>query len=465
MRVRSGLAIARIELLKVGLAEKKDEKVNRFLKRHIAICAAIAALGAGGAAQPRGLALEGRTKIVDLTAREPMIVQHRSGALFVCGYGRNKSEFNRPPKLWKSSDGGDHWSRVSVGTVEQGAVGNSDCDLATDRKNGALYFANLVFDREQMRGTRLAVGASDDAGATWRWTTLSRQEYVDRPWVAVSPDGAAHVIWNDASGIYYSSSKDRGRKWSEPKRIAEAGASSHLAAGPHGRIAVRVVPVSAYERFSPGADFVLVSTDSGKTWKKCAVPGERDWAHSQPAASHIPIPRWVEPLAWDETGALYLLWTEYSGVWLARSRDDGNSWQQWQIDPASERAYYPYLVAHGKALAMTWASGFEEKLRLNVATAEVTPSQTSVLVAHSEPQEIEAWQPPDKPEGSATRDTAGEYFGVAFLRDGSLGVVTPIQFADGRDGGFTFWRYRPKNDVTGVSPSDSRNTRTKPPTR
>ncbi len=123
-------------------------------------------------------------------------------------------------------------------------------------------------------------------------------------------------------------------------------------------------------------------------------------------------------------------------MWLARSRDNGDHWQAWFFHAARERTYYPYLIAQGKGrLAMTWASGFEEDLRLNVAIADA--GLEFLLEASSEPQDIEAWQPPQP----ATRDTAGEYFGVAFLGDGTLGVVSLIQYADGRDGGFTFRRF------------------------
>jgi len=83
----------------------------------------------------------------DRLAREPMIVEHPTGTLFVAGYGM----LNRPtnvetPNLWKSTDGGKTFIRVNVGTTEQGALGNSDVDLAV-AADGTLYFVSMTFDR------------------------------------------------------------------------------------------------------------------------------------------------------------------------------------------------------------------------------------------------------------------------------------------------------------------------------
>ena len=55
---------------------------------------------------------------LDAPAREPMIVEHPDGTLFVSGYGSGA------PVLWKSGDSGATWSRVKVGTNADGAAGN-----------------------------------------------------------------------------------------------------------------------------------------------------------------------------------------------------------------------------------------------------------------------------------------------------------------------------------------------------
>ena len=118
------------------------------------------------------LILAEQVNLLDTLAREPMLVEDISGALFVGGYNR------RRPGLWKSTDRGHTWARVDVGTAEQGAIGNSDLDLAIGPE-GALYFVTLTYDAATGAGLQVAVGVSRDAGARWHWTTLSRVRFVD----------------------------------------------------------------------------------------------------------------------------------------------------------------------------------------------------------------------------------------------------------------------------------------------
>jgi hypothetical protein len=58
----------------------------------------------------------------------------------------------------------------------------------------------------------------------------------------------------------------------------------------------------------------------------------------------------------------------------------------------------------------------------------------------SEPLLVDAWkrQPGDT---ARRRDSAGEYFPVAFLKSGELGVVTTIQNFPAR-AGFTWWTFK-----------------------
>src|SRR5687768_16946898 len=180
----------------------------------------------------RSLAVTQRVDHIDVVGREPMLVEHPNGALFVAGYGEPR------PTLWKSGDNGATWRRVDVGTEADGAIGNSDVDLAV-ASDGTLYFASMLYDRTANEGRQIAMGVSTDAGATWRWTTLSKARFDDRPWVEVAPDGTAHAIWNDGSGVAYRASRDRGANWTPMIRIHDQGGSSHLAVGPAGEVAVR----------------------------------------------------------------------------------------------------------------------------------------------------------------------------------------------------------------------------------
>jgi hypothetical protein len=61
-------------------------------------------------------------------------------------------------------------------------------------------------------------------------------------------------------------------------------------------------------------------------------------------------------------------------------------------------------------------------------------------VALSAPQEFDAWDTDPKRANALYRDPAGEYVGVTFLRDGAIGVVTPVQHPART--GFTWWKLR-----------------------
>ena len=401
-------------------------------------CSGGGARGEGaGAAAARLVALPATDHVGGL-AREPMIVQGRDGALFVSGYGEGT------PLLWRSTDGGGTWERVDVGTEADGAVGNSDVDLAVG-PDGTLYFVVMSFDRTASEGRGIAVASSRDGGSSWTWTWLSRDRFDDRPWIDLAPDGTAHVVWNDGAGVSHAVSADRGLTWTERPRIHSLGGSSHLAIGPTGTIAVRITPLSASaNRYDPGTDHLAVSSDGGESWTLRDLPGTRAWSAFDPDADFL---RWVEPIAWDSTGALFSFWSEGTTLWLARSTDDGASWTRWPVVEGGATLYFPYLVARGKGeLAATWFSGLRDSIRANAARILVDGvAEHSPRVMRADPFAFPAFSRSDT-SASPVRDTAGEYVPILFLRDGRLAVVSTIQDRAQNRFGFTFRPYRIHGD-------------------
>jgi hypothetical protein len=375
----------------------------------------------------------------DWPAREPMVVEHPNGTLFVSGYG--SGTLDSSPLLWKSGDHGATWSRVNVGTESDGALGDSDVDLAVAR-DGTLYFVSLGFDGKAREGVYVAMGVSRDAGKTWSWKMLSKNRFDDRPWVKVAPDGTAHAIWNDGNGVRFSSSRDRGATWSEPVRIHDHGGSSHLAVGPNGEISVRITPRSAAgPKYDPGVDLIAVSVDGGSTWRKRDAPGDREWTEKRGE----PVPRWVEPLAWGGDGALYSLWTNLKGLWLARSRDKGEAWKIWQILQSDEVSYYPYVAAGGEPgeLAGTWFSGRGDAMQAHLALIQASDGDAPPRVIQAPTFRPDSWDPflgAADPTLPPTRSTAGEYLATIFLRGGGLGVVSPMLNLHTKSMGFSWWR-------------------------
>ena len=390
---------------------------------------------------------------VERVAREPMMVEHPSGAWFVTGYGSQdpqNSSPQQPPSLWRSNDQGTTWSAVDVGGPDDGAYGNSDVDLSVGPE-GNLYFIVMGFDRSTFRGTHVTVGASTDIGETWTWTVLSETELDDRPWVRATPDGRVHAIWNDGEGVAYARSNDGGVTWSEQPRLHSAGGSSHLAVGPAGQIAVRIGPMSASgHRNHPGEDWIAVSTDGGDNWTRHAPPGDGQWPTS--IAELGTNPRWVDPLAWSASGDLLHAWTTDMGLHIARSENQGATWTTWRLaEPAPESSFFfPYLtggfdITRGTAAgttppdtyAVSWFIGSATGLQAQVA--RLTFGSDALTVERTEPFSLPIRRRiPNADEESWAPDTGGEYFPAIVSRDGRIVAATTIQ-GDPDGDGFTVW--------------------------
>jgi hypothetical protein len=377
------------------------------------------------------IALRARVELLDTLVREPMVVQHPSGALFVTGFNR------RSPALWRSRDGGASWTRLRVGSEAEGATGNSDVDLAV-ASDGTLYFVAMFYDRhrEPPMGTRISIGVSRDEGESWRWKSVSRTLGDDRPWVGVAPDGTAHVIWNDGHGVNHAVSHDRGESWTRMGRVSDRGGSSHLSIGPKGEIAVHVGPGSASgNRCDEDVDLVVVSVNGGESWSAHAAPGS---PRPSGCGADPPIPRWVDPVAWDSASALYTLWTTGAGVWLARSGDQGATWATLRVaTDAPDTSFFPYLTARAPGvLAATWFFHTGDTLRWRVASIDMKTGTEPLKVAVSAAMALESWS-----GDPLQADPGGEYLPVALLADGSVAVVTPIQNEKAHRVGFTWWDF------------------------
>ncbi len=413
---------------------------------HIVVAVSLFVVGvlqAHPAAADNGLRLISRNDHLDSLAREPMIVRHESGALFVAGYASQitGTDWTAPPLLWRSDDDGESWDRVDVGTTSDGAQGNSDVDLAAG-PDGTLYFLSMGFNRETREGTHIAVGISRDVGATWQWQMLSTTRFDDRPWISIAPNGIVHVIWNDGSGVRHSVSENSGGSWSEQEPIHFAGGSSHMAIGPQGEIAVRISPISASaNKYDAAVDLIATSSDNGVSWIKRPPPASLSWDRT--LSGPQTVRRWVEPLAWGNEHDLWHLWSEGQVIKLGRSTDYGQSWQIHDVTHEKGIAFFPYMVAGpGGKLAATWFVKDGHNLSARTALIDISAETNSRLkVQTSDLFTISAWLENTE---TMTPTPAGEYIPVMFLADGTLAVVSPIQ--DGEHGrwGFTWWNFGEK---------------------
>ncbi|MEL7123014.1 MAG: sialidase family protein [Bacteroidota bacterium] len=373
---------------------------------------------------------------ISTLAREPMVAEHPSGALFVTGYRNN----SMTPQLWKSMDMGKTWKSVDVGTTADGAIGNSDVDLYIDAK-GNIYLLSMTytqlpedmegFDFSTMKGERIAVGVSKDAGSSWKWQTISENDYDDRPWITATTDGSLHIIWNDGKGVHHAVSKDEGTSWQKQADVSPKGGSSFLADGYNGQLAVRIAPLSASAfKMDEGVDLIRLSLDNGKSWKDVSIPGKRTWTQDL-----SDIPRWVEPLAWDKEDRLYLLSSEGKELKLSATKDNGKTWKEYIIAESMDTLYFPYMQMSEQGILCTWLSGFNENIRHHAAIVKFKEEKIQIFAL--EPLQLDVWS--RFGGGDYERSTCGEYFPIIPLSNGNIGMVTTIQNSKANRLGFTWW--------------------------
>ena len=142
-------------------------------------------------------------------------------------------------------------------------------------------------------------------------------------------------------------------------------------------------------------------------------------------------------------GTAVLLWTDKKGVRVARSDDRGAHWRTWTLAETRAPAFFPYLVARDSGeLAATWftaSTNDAHDLQWQAARVEGADAQPRVLFTTQLP--LESRRPREGRGDTLFNDPGGEYLALAFLRDGTLGVVSPIQNRPENRVGFTWWRF------------------------
>lgn len=360
-------------------------------------------------------------------AREPTVVEAPDGTLYVSGFwgfGRVSEYPGTPgnilqaPLLWRSADAGATWQRVDTGVPFEGAVGNSDNDLAVGA-DGTLYYTSLSYYSpialpasppaappgapDSATTLTVVVGATRDGGASWTWTRLDEGGGRSHPWVAAAPDGRAHVVWADGQGIRHVVSEDRGATWAQEERVHTAGEAGSIVASPGGALAVRVSPIGS------DADGVAVSEDGGATWEFRAVPGDRTDTGV----------RGFDPVAFDAAGLLYAAWNEGAAIRVAVSRDLGRTWDAGAAIPEADgEPYYPYVRggAPGEAV-VSWFVPEGETVAARIAR---------ISGAHQGAPQVRTLTL----EGDTGGTNHADYYGVALLRDGSIGAPVPMTTPD-----------------------------------
>jgi len=80
------------------------------------------------------------------------------------------------------------------------------------------------------------------------------------------------------------------------------------------------------------------------------------------------------------------------GLWMARSRDKGETWKIWQVLGSDEVLYFPYLAAGPRPneLAGAWFSGKGDAMHAHVALFEMSEGDAPPRTIQSRPFQIDS---------------------------------------------------------------------------
>jgi hypothetical protein len=273
---------------------------------------------------------------------EPNVAVSPSGKIVLAdGLGSS----NDPANLFRSTDGGRHFTQVHPKVAN---VGGGDWDM---------HFLNekTVLAADLSLGAGIYVDVSRDAGLTWTQTTVAMDVY-DRPWIG----GHGEHVYLVAKGFdavpYFFQSNDLGKTFGTPIPLYGTGAVPAEAGGTSPTPTEALVTnQNAYvdnltvdER--TGDVYVLYGIDSQSTYsqtKPLGTPDRLYVAHLEAGPGGLPQmvshPVYLGGagdafyagfnwMAVDAAGTVYVsgngLHSGHQSAWLSYSHDHGKTWSK-----------------------------------------------------------------------------------------------------------------------------------------
>jgi Neuraminidase (sialidase) len=295
--------------------------MHSIWKSSFAIAAWAAMLGVGQARADGAVVVDkGRM------SKRPAIAAD-GGTLHLAYEGWKKGSKNADIFHTSSADGGKTWSRAADISNTPG-ISAHPAIAAGKAHDIAVVWSDTTSGE---KSPDIFFSRSADGGKTWsKPLDISNTPGISsEPDVAITPDGAVHVIWLDTSGgdanadVWYAGSADGGKTWSKPLDISNTPKPSltpAIAAGPDGSINVAWCDISSGEA-SPDVYFSR-SSDGGKTW---STP--LDVSNTPGVSSDVDI-------AVDPSGAVYLTWCDappgekVPDIFVSVSNDGGKTWSK-----------------------------------------------------------------------------------------------------------------------------------------
>ena len=305
----------------------------------------------------------------NIGAGEPNIAALADGTLFVTapvGLQMHANVMEGAAYLWRSEDGGATWEMLrgpDPGPVGVGPFCSCDADVVTS-PDGWVYYSDW-WDGNYM------VERSGDGGDTWEASPVTTREAipftrVDRQWLVAGEGGflglfysyfASATVGVDlpvtefTSGVHAVFSDDRGATWSQPV-VVVARENGHGLQIAHPRMLPDGTLVMPYGDTATDADKgfwrspsevkLAVSTDNGATWQHKLVAAAPEGFDNL----------WAVQADVDATGAIHVGWAarvddETMGMFVATSRDAGDSWTEPLALRAEGLNFLPWVAAMG----------------------------------------------------------------------------------------------------------------------
>jgi hypothetical protein len=296
---------------------------------------------------------------------EPSVAVSRVDPRFVIVVANDYSRSETRTGLWRSTNGGRSFARRRLLRRPRGFDRSSDPVVDFVGRDRLLVAAvAIVRDptaRFSVREGSIVVWGSDDAGRTFDQPVIIARGrgtdiFLDKPALTVdksagSPyEGRAYVAYTVlgrefAPGmIVIQRSDDGGRSWSEPVTLTPSdrpvqGAS--IATGRDGQVYVSWIE---HDSRTAGRFHFRRSGDGGATFGESVTVAEirlLPICRAGLASECLPVPGWrfrtgtfsflgADISDGPAAGTIYAVWPEFrhdrAGVWLARSRNEGDTW-------------------------------------------------------------------------------------------------------------------------------------------
>lgn len=326
----------------------------------IALCVVMLAMMLGGGVE--AVPSFGAPARVGAEGFEPGIDIGGDGAIFV------NSTVGIPVRspVWRSTDGGDSWTRLQIPTPLNRFPGGGDVDVAVG-PNGRVYHLDL------WAGSN-TITVSRDNGETWSYgSPFTTLPLTDRQWLAVGGPGSlpetdvlyvSYQLIQPPGSTMIARSDDGGLTW----------AHHALPHGPIDTLPGQVVAAGDFVAVSyrSGPElWVARSTDAGMSWTTSRVDRDGDVYGAIFSAAGLSL----------SGQTLVATWISSDGykVKVARSTDRGATWDPpVTVSAGANTNIFPWVAVRGSKVGVAWygasvagdPNGFEPAATWRVYYAE-----------------------------------------------------------------------------------------------